>query len=239
MRWFSAWSIWNLRTQDVLRVALLLAIVALVPGWFYWRSTGAKLAHCLYGDSSCSSALATYLLCALSLLAFCAAFEAVKHAYRSLQESTRAAKAAMQSARVATRAATDEETSHLAGSGCYDAQCPEARPGVCKDIYIDNLSSDPTVGLPPGCSNEDFLSPIKLDIVCLGRAPAINANLWLVTRSDGAVSQGKVSIGTIETNKRRHLNMKLPGFRGHFPLCGEGSTNGQETSSCLSLGVPG
>lgn len=34
-------------------------------------------------------------------------------------------------------------------------------------------------------------------------------------------------------------SMKLPGFRGHFPLCGEGSTNGQETSSCLSLGVPG
>ena len=33
--------------------------------------------------------------------------------------------------------------------------------------------------------------------------------------------------------------VKLPGFRGHFPLCGEGSTNGQETSSCLSLGVPG
>jgi hypothetical protein len=33
--------------------------------------------------------------------------------------------------------------------------------------------------------------------------------------------------------------LKLPGFRGHFPLCGEGSTNGQETSSCLSLGVPG
>ena len=32
--------------------------------------------------------------------------------------------------------------------------------------------------------------------------------------------------------------LKLPGFRGHFPLCGEGSTNGQETSSCLSLGVP-
>jgi hypothetical protein len=33
--------------------------------------------------------------------------------------------------------------------------------------------------------------------------------------------------------------VKLPGFRGHFPLCGEGSTNGQETSSCLPLGVPG
>jgi hypothetical protein len=33
--------------------------------------------------------------------------------------------------------------------------------------------------------------------------------------------------------------LKLPGFRGHFPLCGEGSTNGQETSSCLPLGVPG
>jgi predicted alpha/beta-hydrolase family hydrolase len=32
--------------------------------------------------------------------------------------------------------------------------------------------------------------------------------------------------------------LKLPGFRGHFPLCGEGSTNGQETSSCLPLGVP-
>jgi|SRR5580692_4879678 len=35
------------------------------------------------------------------------------------------------------------------------------------------------------------------------------------------------------------LVVKLPGFRGHFPLCGEGSTNGQETSSCLPLGVPG
>jgi hypothetical protein len=34
------------------------------------------------------------------------------------------------------------------------------------------------------------------------------------------------------------VGMKLPGFRGHFPLCGEGSTNGQETSSCLPLGVP-
>jgi hypothetical protein len=34
------------------------------------------------------------------------------------------------------------------------------------------------------------------------------------------------------------INVKLPGFRGHFPLCGEGSTNGQETSSRLSLGVP-
>jgi hypothetical protein len=36
-----------------------------------------------------------------------------------------------------------------------------------------------------------------------------------------------------------HLAVNLPGFRGHFPLCGEGSTNGQEASSCLSLGVPG
>ena len=35
------------------------------------------------------------------------------------------------------------------------------------------------------------------------------------------------------------ITLKLPGFRGHFPLCGEGSTNGQETSSCLPLGVPG
>jgi hypothetical protein len=34
-------------------------------------------------------------------------------------------------------------------------------------------------------------------------------------------------------------NVKLPGLRGHFPLCGEGSTNGQKTSSCLPLGVPG
>lgn len=33
--------------------------------------------------------------------------------------------------------------------------------------------------------------------------------------------------------------LKLPGFRGHFPLCGEGSTNGQETSSRLSPGIPG
>ena len=39
--------------------------------------------------------------------------------------------------------------------------------------------------------------------------------------------------------RRTTYSLKLPGFRGHFPLCGEGSTNGQETSSCLSLGVPG
>ncbi|MFY9885306.1 MAG: hypothetical protein WAK15_11070 [Candidatus Cybelea sp.] len=35
------------------------------------------------------------------------------------------------------------------------------------------------------------------------------------------------------------FSLKLSGFRGHFPRCGEGSTNGQETSSRLSLGVPG
>jgi hypothetical protein len=41
-----------------------------------------------------------------------------------------------------------------------------------------------------------------------------------------------------ESGYRLYGDVKLPGFRGHFPLCGEGSTNGQETSSCLSLGVP-
>jgi nitrogen fixation-related uncharacterized protein len=40
------------------------------------------------------------------------------------------------------------------------------------------------------------------------------------------------------SSAQQAAKVKLPGFRGHFPLCGEGSTNGQETSSCLPLGVP-
>ena len=33
-------------------------------------------------------------------------------------------------------------------------------------------------------------------------------------------------------------DLKLPGFRGHFPLCGEGSTHGQKTPSVLPIGLP-
>jgi hypothetical protein len=209
MRWFSTWSIWNLRTQDVLRVALLFLIATLIPGWIYWRSTGARFAHCLYGDSGCSAALATYLLCGLSLLAFCAAFEAVKHAYQTLQQSSRAAHAAMQSARVAVQAAKSDETCHLAGSRCDDMQCPHSRPGVSKDIYIDDLSSDPITGLPPGSKQGDFLPGVRLDLICVGKAPAINARLWLVYEDEGFTGQGLISIGTIEVNNRKHLNIYI------------------------------
>ncbi len=56
------------------------------------------------------------------------------------------------------------------------------------------------------------------------------SNISCQSWSHSVLIQPNVSGGTV---------LKLPGFRGHFPLCGEGSTNGQETSSCLPLGVPG
>jgi hypothetical protein len=207
MRWFSAWSLWNLRTQDVLRVSLVFLAATLIPGWLYWRSTNAKLAHCLYGDPQCSTALATYLLCALSLLAFCAAFEAVKHAYETLHQSSRAARAAMQSARTAANSAKMEETCHVAGSRCDDMQCPHSKPGKSKDIYIDNLSGDPIVGIPSGAKQEDYGTPVRLDLICVGKAPAMNARLSLNYEDQGVVGQGKINIGTIEVNGRKHLNI--------------------------------
>ena len=55
-------------------------------------------------------------------------------------------------------------------------------------------------------------------------------------------SKAKVQVGDAKVKDQNietiFEGLKLPGFRGHFPLCGEGSTNGQETSSRLSLGVP-
>jgi hypothetical protein len=207
-KWFGPWSLFNLRSQDILRVALFVCAAILVPGWLYWHSTGANVAECLFGTPQCSATLGTYLLCGLSVLAFCAAFEAVQYAGGTLRESAKAAIAARQSAEMATRAAINEETCHLAGSRCADLRCAECRSGLRKDVYEDRLSADPTIGRrPPGRRQSEFLDPIRMDIVCMGRSPAINAVLWLEVTLGERSGRGRVPIGSLQVNQKRHLDI--------------------------------
>jgi hypothetical protein len=58
-------------------------------------------------------------------------------------------------------------------------------------------------------------------------------------RSLAASTRSSALSSSPSTKLRKKGWLKLPGFRGHFSLCGEGSTNGQKTSSCLPAGVPG
>jgi hypothetical protein len=70
------------------------------------------------------------------------------------------------------------------------------------------------------------------------REPAILAQVAFLYLKHGETNKPD-GVSLMPVDDYFHMCMKLPGLRGHFPLCGEGSTNGQKTSSCLPLGVPG
>ena len=98
----------------------------------------------------------------------------------------------------------------------------------------------------------DWLADLNVVTIVLDKSGRLAYCLPTETRHDAelrrtqavaGISNRGLEIGRWIVNQKlrsqREQLGKLPGFRGHFPLCGEGSTNGQETSSCLSLGVPG
>jgi sugar lactone lactonase YvrE len=123
-------------------------------------------------------------------------------------------------------------------------------------LYVSNISNNTVVEFAPGVDHTAETAnqprPIgayrrrllpritALSLIFLRKLFACNNELNAAAENGSAGIHQRLSHVGIRARKSRfHSRLKLPGFRGHFPLCGEGSTNGQETSSCLPLGVPG
>jgi hypothetical protein len=145
--------------------------------------------------------------------------------------------------------ATDED---MTTSGAIAVTGPAVRVAVvganCSGVIPPYPAQPPATNPQPyGISVTGAVTGMRVeacDLTNYGTGPVYaptDATDLRVINCRGYNDQVRQLTATVPATATRFngATLKLPGFRGHFPLCGEGSTNGQKTSSCLPLGVPG
>lgn len=172
-----------IQTRELLVLVAALVLAFLLPGMWYWFQTGAQPLRCIYGNPLCSQAVATYILCALTLAAFLAAYKAALHAQETFEHE---------------RAAT------LAVERCM---CGDDVEGRRVEMYL----REPYVGFvknrPPSFDSSRY-AKLDVELHSVGRSPVINGRISIAVHGQRAHAESSlIDIGTILKDATIHLRL--------------------------------
>jgi hypothetical protein len=147
----------NLAWWEVAAAALWAAF--LIVGIAYWLGAHSQVIRCVFGDSQCSTAIASWILCVVTGLAFIVAARAARWAWETLE---------------------NERTAELGLRECFQRK---HQPHVQR--FIDNLVDSPRRNSSDG-GDRSTHEPLKFDITNLGRAPIRDAKILTRIRAAGS-----------------------------------------------------
>jgi hypothetical protein len=161
----------------------MLIVAVIIPGVCYWVRSGAQPLLCIYGNPACSQVVATYILCALTLAAFLAAYKAATHAQETFEH---------------------ERAAMLAVQRCI---CGDDVEGRRVEVYL----RDPYVGFneskPPGF-DPSLYAKLEVELHSVGRSPVINGRIAIAVHGQRAHAESsEIEIGTILKDATIHLRL--------------------------------
>jgi len=172
--WFWAW----------ISVALILVAV-LGPGIYYWHEIGAHWARCIYGDPTCSLAVTTYALTALTGAAFIAAFRAAGFAKETIEY---------------------EKTAIVALNDCQKHRLPKHIDRT-REFQLPSLSS--TRFVESTAVSGQWLTT-HFDCRNVGRAPVIDGKLLVeIPSSPTGPRTLDIDIGNLLPGKWLHVTVRF------------------------------
>jgi hypothetical protein len=167
-----------------------LGVALWLPAFLYWGYNGFDPAKCVYADAGCSVAFATYLLCALTLGAFLAAYKAAVYAQQAFEH---------------------ERTSVLAAQECL---CEHARGDFKATVFLTDLRRGFVSEAPPS----SHYRVANIDCISVGRSPVVNCSLQVSVTGDGGRFSYPIEIGSVGVNSKLHLKINVLEALGNVRL---------------------
>ncbi len=189
----------EIRTRNIAWAALGLFIAVAGPGVWYWISTQAHFARCVYGDPTCSLTVSTYLLCVLTLGAFLAAYRAARYAQQAI-EIEREVVVAIENCSTLRASLTP---------GGDDGTTSHHNPHRTEERYMKTVNNGFLRDRPDNYSRDQY-GMVEFDCMSVGRSPVVNGSIQVKCKApNGNENDRTISIGSIPTDEFIHLRLWL------------------------------
>ena len=167
----------------------------LVVGAAYWVGAHVRWSQCIYGNSQCSTAIATWVLCVVTGLAFIVAARAARWAWEALEY---------------------ERTAELGLRECFQRK---HQPQVQR-VILSLVDPPRRGGLSDGDKRSDY-EPLTFDLTNLGRAPIRNANILTRIRAAGSPEDPAdfdIDLGCFADRETIHLTIWVAKVLGRLEI---------------------